>query len=768
MILKFLKIFKQKKLFFAAVLTMIAAGLFFPSGNAHAGLLESVGGVILDLIAPIIYLIFYVFFYIAYIVAWIGASVINMTLNPAIINSVLNIDPAMPLFKAWAIFRDIANLFFILILLFIAIGTIVRSQSYNLKSLLPKLIIAVFLINFSNVIAGAIIDFGNIFMYGVLKWMCVGNTNKCFTDFYAQLMEGIDILFWKYPITAISFDFKDAASIAIAAIYTFIYGIVLMALGVFLVIRIAAFAILIILSPLAFVGEVFPGLKEISNKWWDNLIKYVMFGPIFALLLYVSGLMAQNTIAVDPAVFETNPNLSGMAQNITLILTNIIPLIFLIGIIPVTKALGIAGADAIFSGAAAATFGGMAVMGRAWGKGQLFPGQNRITKAGGRIGGWALKKSPGLKGWYDRQKARYQTVKSRAKASKAGKVYDVVGKKRGWVEKEVFGETKTLGKYAEMGMNIMNPEKLRLAAKKWMEDSYKENYKIPLGSSPDERRKIEMMDAHKSVNDLKTAGGFDNPERISDKAAKEFKDGNEMTFEILTKLLAAQDKQYKVLSSINRSNGLADTDTGAFTPDAEGWARFLNVYKNKVGNDQASNFGQEVGNLAAKESNWSAGNIAYYDKGVNKIRDIGTAGSRTTAQQAEYDEYVKKNAEDMGKKSIGSKWNNMSADNFSVKLDPLAPRAPINFNVQIKGVATPINIAPANQAYQANELGVEYIKGHMSMEEIERNVGKGKPEEMKKIRDGIAYTIANSPGVFGANLAKAEELRNRLTVVLGK
>lgn len=66
----------------------------------------------MNIIAPIVYLIFYVFFCIAYVVAWIGASVINMTLNPAIINSVLNIDPKMPLYQGWTIFRDIANLFF--------------------------------------------------------------------------------------------------------------------------------------------------------------------------------------------------------------------------------------------------------------------------------------------------------------------------------------------------------------------------------------------------------------------------------------------------------------------------------------------------------------------------------------------------------------------------------------------------------------------------------------------------------------------------------
>lgn len=347
---EFLKNFKNKKSLFAVVLAAIAAGLVIPGGNAHAAVLESLGGAVLDLVAPLIYLVFYIFFYIAYIVAWIGASMIDMALNPAIINSVLDMSPTMPLYQAWTIFRDVANLLFILILLLIALGTIFRAESYNIKKSLYKFILIIFLINFSGMIAGLFIDFGNFLMYGVLKMMCVAGNAKCFQDFYAQLMGVIDILWKKYSITGISFDFKDAAAIGIAAIYTFIYGLVLMVLGVFLLIRIAALAILIILSPLAFFGYTAPGLEGFKNQWWDNLVKYVMFGPVFALMLYVSGLMAQNALAVDPAIFEVNKNLSWMAQDITMILTSIIPLIFLIGIIPVTRAFGIAGSDAILGG----------------------------------------------------------------------------------------------------------------------------------------------------------------------------------------------------------------------------------------------------------------------------------------------------------------------------------------------------------------------------------------------------------------------------------
>jgi len=245
----------------------------------------------------------------------------------------------------------VANLLFILILLLIALGTIFRAESYNIKKSLYKFILIIFLINFSFMIAGLFIDFGNFLMYGVLKIMCTSSgSNTCFVDFFHNLMDVIDTLYNKYPITAMFGGFKTAAAMAIATIYTFIYALILLALGVFLLVRVAALAILLILSPLAFFGYTAPGLEGLKNQWWDNLIKYVMFGPVFALMLYVSGLMMKNTIAVPPAVFNANPNLAGLGGDFAMIITYIIPLIFLIGIIPVTQAFGLIGSGAILGG----------------------------------------------------------------------------------------------------------------------------------------------------------------------------------------------------------------------------------------------------------------------------------------------------------------------------------------------------------------------------------------------------------------------------------
>ena len=64
--------------------------------------------------------------------------------------------------KGWKSTRDLANMFFIFILLFIAIATILQLSSYGAKALLAKLIIFALLINFSLFITRVIIDSGNI------------------------------------------------------------------------------------------------------------------------------------------------------------------------------------------------------------------------------------------------------------------------------------------------------------------------------------------------------------------------------------------------------------------------------------------------------------------------------------------------------------------------------------------------------------------------------------------------------------------------------
>jgi len=64
--------------------------------------------------------------------------------------------------EGWTITRDLANMFFVLILLVIAMATILKVETYGMKSLLPKLIAVALLINFSLVFCGVVIDSSQI------------------------------------------------------------------------------------------------------------------------------------------------------------------------------------------------------------------------------------------------------------------------------------------------------------------------------------------------------------------------------------------------------------------------------------------------------------------------------------------------------------------------------------------------------------------------------------------------------------------------------
>ncbi|MFY9462503.1 MAG: hypothetical protein WAP51_04875, partial [Candidatus Sungiibacteriota bacterium] len=69
----------------------------------------------------------------------------------------------------WGIVRDIANLFFIFILLWIALATIFDIPGYGAKDILRQLIIAALLINFSLAIGGFFINFTNALGRAFLK-----------------------------------------------------------------------------------------------------------------------------------------------------------------------------------------------------------------------------------------------------------------------------------------------------------------------------------------------------------------------------------------------------------------------------------------------------------------------------------------------------------------------------------------------------------------------------------------------------------------------
>lgn len=190
----------------------------------------------------------------------------------------------------WEINRDIANMFFIVILIMIAAGTILRLESYGVKRLLPSLIIIALLINFSNVLVGFVVDISQIFMSYFLEPFDdtslatrLVNTANFDQMFKAQIIGDADSVDNWTEIGVILFaKFLDFLMLLYAAL-------ILLGLALLYVVRIVVLWIVAILAPIAFISWILPATRgRVWNQWWDTLIKWSIFGPIATFFLFLA------------------------------------------------------------------------------------------------------------------------------------------------------------------------------------------------------------------------------------------------------------------------------------------------------------------------------------------------------------------------------------------------------------------------------------------------------------------------------------------------
>jgi hypothetical protein len=184
----------------------------------------------------------------------------------------------------WVVVRDLCNMFFVLILLIIAFASILRIESYNLKTWLPKLIIMAVLINFSKLICGVLIDFTQIVMLtfiNAVKDIAGGNLTE---------MLGINKILTADPEGSGGEITKSSivGSLILALVMVIIATVVILSMLVMLVMRIIMIWIYVVLSPLAYLLASFPQGAQYSQRWWSDFSKNLIIGPVVAFFLWLS------------------------------------------------------------------------------------------------------------------------------------------------------------------------------------------------------------------------------------------------------------------------------------------------------------------------------------------------------------------------------------------------------------------------------------------------------------------------------------------------
>lgn len=222
--------------------------------------------------------------------------------------------------NAWVIARDLANMAFVFLLIYLAFQLILNLEGVGVGKSLAKIIAVALLINFSFFFSRVVIDVSNILAHQFYDKIAGPSTistdpngvTKEVRGISSNIMEGINVQsLFKADNNAGGSQFsrfveeqrqKGSAGFGLLAMLFIMFGVmniilmfVFFAASFQLVARIVVLWIAIILSPLGFVSFAIPGAGGLTSKWWDFLLKNAFFAPAFFLLLYIIVAMVSGT-----------------------------------------------------------------------------------------------------------------------------------------------------------------------------------------------------------------------------------------------------------------------------------------------------------------------------------------------------------------------------------------------------------------------------------------------------------------------------------------
>lgn len=191
-------------------------------------------------------------------------------------------------YKAWQIIQGIANVLFIVVLLYMVYNYLIgRTEGvYNLKRLLPRIIIIVILVNVSYYLGVLLIDGTNIVGDGVWNFM-----NDLYKDTNRVLPLGGspdpmgDGNLTKIAATVVGSTSMVWVLLPVVAAVTITIAVISGAAVILLVMREALVATLLLASPLIFLFYLLPNLERFSGQAIRLYIQLLMLYPILALLM---------------------------------------------------------------------------------------------------------------------------------------------------------------------------------------------------------------------------------------------------------------------------------------------------------------------------------------------------------------------------------------------------------------------------------------------------------------------------------------------------
>ena len=350
-------------------------------------------------------------FKLAALVLWLAGMILDFVIKFTIVDMAKHLKDITGINIAWKVIRDLMNLGFIFLLVYEAIKIIIdQSDVPKIKKFITGIVLASILINFSLFFTKVLIDASNVVTIGLYSAM-IDNTDSngakipgsCQTNIVGTTQPncrpsvgGISVPFMRalnlsnffsgQTFNVMVNNLRGNGNLLIFAVFGtilfLVVAFVFFAVASLFAVRYITLLILLVLSPIGYIGIALPWMKHYSDDWWESLRGQLLFAPTYMLMTWVVLTVMTSKGFISPsgnwAGLIANTNADGtpvttadVTENLGLIFNFVIIIGFMLFSLTAAKKTASRGASAIGDSAkkltaftSAAAFGGGAWLGR--------------------------------------------------------------------------------------------------------------------------------------------------------------------------------------------------------------------------------------------------------------------------------------------------------------------------------------------------------------------------------------------------------------------
>lgn len=364
----------MKKILIILFITIALTGLLFPAVSHAWDLVSIAKESVIDAIYSLMDVIGNASLSFNSWILWLCGIAFNFSIVQFVVHMKDRIDNIPAIYAVWQTVRDLANMFFIFILLAIAIQTILQMGDY--KKMLKNVILAALFINFSFFFTSVMIDASNLlalqFYNGFAGENCNSNTtsseklnainaaaNKLDGCMSQKIVSALKLgTLYSIPdadgnaVTKTSLSSKGnpgqwLVTVTMGQTLMLVTAGIFLASAILIVFRFIQLIIILMFSPLAFASLALPAMKDYAwNPWWKKLKAQLIFAPVYFMFLWVTMKIIQSSTSKQLDGLDWQRGFNGNPQTMwTLLASYIVIISMLIYSLTLAKELGAKGSD---------------------------------------------------------------------------------------------------------------------------------------------------------------------------------------------------------------------------------------------------------------------------------------------------------------------------------------------------------------------------------------------------------------------------------------